>query len=513
MAEFGEILLRVNLAAAGAAVLILLLRGGVRRLFGARAAYALWLLVPVAVAAMLAPPRVVVVKAQTPAAEWLSLGGGAAAQPAAPFDPAPWLLGVWLAGVAVSGAQLVWRQRRFQRLARAGRAGPAAVGVLRQRIVLPADFDDRYAPMERRLILAHEHNHIAAHDPRINALAAVARCLAWFNPLAHVLARTLRLDQEFACDAAVVSAFPTARRAYAEAMLKAQVTGGPPPLGCHWSTHPLTQRVEALGGPLPGHGRRMAGLAAVSLLATALATTAWTARPAHVVTLAAPLRALSGPTPQAEAPPVGGGDPARAVRKAHATAATPSTQPPTPTPTSTELAPTAAAPDATIPPPAEPSAARVVHGAARRSYVEPGSAVRVLAAMTDAEGRHLVTDLTAFGSQNEFRTGAIERDGSRYSLFTAVEQRGATLHVTASLGGGFRAETSGSIDLRSGETGAVRLPNGLVVVVTPVLRSETAEELERTREWQARKAMRAERQDDARRRDGVMPQLFRNEPL
>ncbi|MBI1199254.1 MAG: hypothetical protein GC203_15445 [Phenylobacterium sp.] len=515
MADLGETLLRVNLAAGAAVVLVLLLRGGVRRLFGARAAYGLWLLVPAAAAAMLAPPRTVIVRAQAPVAEWLSLGGGDPAQAAgAPFDHAPWLLGVWLAGVAASAMLLAWRQLQFARQARRGRAGPAAVGVLRQRIVLPADFQARYAPIERRLILAHERNHIAVQDPRINALVAVARCLAWFNPAAHVLARALRLDQELACDAAVVAAHPTARRAYAEAMLKTQAFGAPPPLGCHWSAaaaHPLAQRIEALGDALPGPGRRAAGLAAVAGLALAFSTAAWTARPPQVVTLEPRLPALAAAPPQADAPATRRdpephdpeprpGQPAKIVRTAEA--APPAT---TPSP---------AAPPAPPPAPAAASASgRLVRGVAQRSHVEPGSAVRVYAAMTDPDGRRLVTDLTAYGSQNRFRTGAIERDGSRYSLFTAVEQHGDMLRVTASLGRAFRPGATGSIDLRSGETGTIRLPNGLAIAVTPTLRDERPDELARAREEQAREAIREVERAAALGRWDVRPTLPGNEPL
>ena len=76
-------------------------------------------------------------------------------------------------------------QVRFVRAARQVRAGPAVVGVLRPRIVTPGDFEGAYSPQERRLVLAHEATHIARQDSRINAMAALVRCLNWFNPADH----------------------------------------------------------------------------------------------------------------------------------------------------------------------------------------------------------------------------------------------------------------------------------------------------------------------------------------
>jgi beta-lactamase regulating signal transducer with metallopeptidase domain len=59
-------LLRANLALAAAVMLALVLRKPVRAAFGARAAYGLWLIAPLAVIAMLLPARVISVAAQPP---------------------------------------------------------------------------------------------------------------------------------------------------------------------------------------------------------------------------------------------------------------------------------------------------------------------------------------------------------------------------------------------------------------------------------------------------------------
>ena len=79
------------------------------------------------------------------------------------------------------------------------------LGFLRPRIVTPDGFLTHFTPREQAAILAHERAHLARQDARINALAALLRCLCWFNPLMHLGARWLRIDQELACDASGVA--------------------------------------------------------------------------------------------------------------------------------------------------------------------------------------------------------------------------------------------------------------------------------------------------------------------
>jgi beta-lactamase regulating signal transducer with metallopeptidase domain len=131
---------------------------------------------------------------------------------------------------------------------RAGRGGPAVVGLIAPRVILPAD-DGSYTPQERELIRAHEREHVARKDPRAAAVVALFQCLCWFNPFAHLAAYLLRLDQELACDAAVVMNRPGTRALYARTLLKTQLATQPLPFGCYWparSRHPLELRVEML---------------------------------------------------------------------------------------------------------------------------------------------------------------------------------------------------------------------------------------------------------------------------
>jgi len=297
-------LLKANLAAAAAVVAVLVLRGPTRRLFGARAAYGLWALPLLAALAVFLPhPQIatpiapMVLDASAMADEFVASAAPVAQAARGPDLPAL-LLGGWIAGAVLMAGLLARRQVAFLgslgrlelisgRLFRAERAGvgPAVVGVIRPRIIAPADFETLYGPGERGLILAHETAHLAAGDAAVNALACAAQCLGWFNPLAHVAVRLLRVDQELACDAAVIGAFPHERKTYAELLLKTQLFTQPLPLGCHWpagAEHPLKARIAMLKSPLPARSRRAIGAACVATLSLAGAAAAWAAQPGHV---------------------------------------------------------------------------------------------------------------------------------------------------------------------------------------------------------------------------------------
>lgn len=285
-------LFEATLATSLAIALVLAVRRPLRRLCGAGTAYASWALVPTVALAVSLPvaspgfaelPVVLVVPAvlaPLPAGD-----AGIAWQ--------PWLVAGWLGGAVVLAAAMLLAQLRFRRsLGRlvprgdelqsdaVGSALPATLGLLRPRVVLPADFDTRYSEAQRALVLAHERVHAERGDLHANAVVALLRALFWFNPLAHLAARRFRHDQELACDARVVARHPQARRAYGEALLQAQLAAAPSPLGCHFGFgHPLKERIAMLKEPVPSILRRRAGAAFVALLATGAGFAAWAASP------------------------------------------------------------------------------------------------------------------------------------------------------------------------------------------------------------------------------------------
>ena len=293
--EIIDLLLRLNLALAAGIVVVLALRFPVRRWFGARVAYALWL-IPLAAALMcFVPGRVENVVLALPDA---AANVEAAAPSAAGVSL--WALG-WAFGALVSLSILTIRQARFtQSLGRLGARedlgkrvcaaqsiehGPAVIGVLRPMIVTPADFDARFDAEERRLVLAHERAHLAHGDPWINAVALAVQCLNWFNPLVHIAARVLRIDQELACDAAVLTGAEGARRRYAEAMLKTHLSAAVP-IGCAWPASDVAsfkERIAMLKRNLPTRRQTLIGAAAILLATGAVAAVAWAAQPKRVV--------------------------------------------------------------------------------------------------------------------------------------------------------------------------------------------------------------------------------------
>jgi len=271
-------LAQTALATSVAMLLVLLLRKPMRTAFGAGAAYALWALVPIALVAVLlpAPVRPVV---PMPTAAKVDVVQALAAAPVESSVPwIPVLIAAWAAGAMAMMFLQLWQQRRFLRrigplrvhanglhVAASSVGLPAVTGVLRPRIVLPADFLSRYSADERTLVVAHERQHIASGDLPCNALVALLRCVYWFNPLLHWAVARYRHDQELACDARVLRCHPRARRAYAQAMLKTQLDAFALPVGCHWHTHPIKERIAMLKRPSPRRWQR--GLSSVLLLA------------------------------------------------------------------------------------------------------------------------------------------------------------------------------------------------------------------------------------------------------
>lgn len=285
-----------------ALLLVLALRHPLRRMFGARIAYMAWALVPLALAAVSLPaPRsttallqalpllrpTVIVGAATPLAN--------AASPAASsaINWLPLLALAWCLGAVLLALHFRRQQQRFVAglgqlrprgdgtFAAGAELCPAVIGAWRPRIVLPVDFEARYPGPQAALVLAHERAHVRRGDVRANLAMAALRCLHWFNPLLHMAAERFRLDQELACDAAVLARNPQARRAYADAMLNTQLAVPGLPVGCHWqSSQSLKERILMLKRPQPGAWRRRLGAIALCAVLASSSYAAWALRPA-----------------------------------------------------------------------------------------------------------------------------------------------------------------------------------------------------------------------------------------
>jgi WD40 repeat protein/beta-lactamase regulating signal transducer with metallopeptidase domain len=82
---------------------------------------------------------------------------------------------------------------------------PLTLGLFRPVILLPPSWRD-WSAGQRALILKHELAHIRRRDFHAGLAADLAACLCWFHPLVRWLAGRLRLEQEYAADAAVAAA-------------------------------------------------------------------------------------------------------------------------------------------------------------------------------------------------------------------------------------------------------------------------------------------------------------------
>jgi beta-lactamase regulating signal transducer with metallopeptidase domain len=253
-----------NLAASALLIaLVLVVRVPVARLFGPRAALALWL---APVVRTLIPP----VRVEAPMPDIFIQTTAVAAQASAPIASAmpiaTILLIVWAAGAVIFTAAHLFAYDRFighalttgLRLAATGSgeidviatgavAGPAAAGLVERLIFVPADFTATFSPEEQELALRHELLHHRRGDLWLSALALLMLAIHWFNPLAHFAHRAFRHDLEAACDADLLDATsPMERATYASAILKCAAGTIPKPICALTDTDELKGRLTMM---------------------------------------------------------------------------------------------------------------------------------------------------------------------------------------------------------------------------------------------------------------------------
>jgi beta-lactamase regulating signal transducer with metallopeptidase domain len=151
--------------------------------------------------------------------------------------------------------------------------GPAVVGAIRPRIVLP-HWALSMDPSARALMLRHELEHIEARDPIALAAAVLLNALFPWNAAVWAIARRLRLAIEIDCDRRVVGAFAGARE-YGELLLAVGSRGRTPFffVASLVERHGfLEQRIKAMT-PSPTRYPRIAA-AALALLAVVVTTAA-----------------------------------------------------------------------------------------------------------------------------------------------------------------------------------------------------------------------------------------------
>ena len=287
-----ELLVRMVVGATLGLALVLLLRRPARRVFGAGAAFTLWLL-PVVLAlapllpAQVAPRAMIVLPGLTVTPH---VAAATAARPVA-IDWTQWLLAVWLLGAAGALLRLALHYVRLlrglqhapepwtrmlaeatpnlgMRRVRMHDAGPAVLWALpRSLILLPADFTERFDnAASREVVLRHELTHARRGDAWWSLAMEVASALVWFHPLVWIARPRFRLDQELACDAASLRASPERTTQYARALLES-VAVQPAPALIPWLAEPqLKERIAMITRIPPGALRRRAGFIVIATL-------------------------------------------------------------------------------------------------------------------------------------------------------------------------------------------------------------------------------------------------------
>ncbi len=319
-----------SVAVSALIILVLIIRRPFARMFGARAAYALWLLPFI----RLAMPEVTIprifpqfTKTQIPTsapalpseiALTPEMIAALQAQPSLMSQIQPYILpalfALWVFGAVffflyhwVRQASLMDRltyasepalniRHEIKTAARAAnlkhlpqvrisdeKAGPLVAGFFSPVVILPENFMTVFSPEQRRYALLHEFMHIRRGDVWVALAWLVFRAVNWPNPLVHYAAKHFRSDQEAACDATVLSAMGDSQKAvagYAETLIHAAKTaiitenhsGRASPLPSQLALtihHPLKERLMILGTHRKTSNWRSRTAAAVMIIGAA----------------------------------------------------------------------------------------------------------------------------------------------------------------------------------------------------------------------------------------------------
>jgi beta-lactamase regulating signal transducer with metallopeptidase domain/outer membrane biosynthesis protein TonB len=204
-----------------------------------------------------------------------------------------WIMRAWaltslIVFLAFVRATVVLRRHRSQwrdleiegaRVLVARDAGPAVVGFVRPRIVIP-EWALSIERATRDLLLRHELEHIRAGDSRALLAAEVLLICAPWNAALWWMARQLRLAIEIDCDARVIRARGRTREYALVLLAVGERHASAIPLAASLSEprSNLEARIDAMTAPRPGRPV-VASLPMVSLAAAVIATSAWVPRP------------------------------------------------------------------------------------------------------------------------------------------------------------------------------------------------------------------------------------------
>ncbi|WP_334050757.1 M56 family metallopeptidase [Alteromonas gracilis] len=81
---------------------------------------------------------------------------------------------------------------------------PMLFGFIKPKVLIPFSFKSTFSVKQQTLVLEHENVHRKHCDHLWNTLALILAILFWFNPLVWLALKSFRINQELACDNAVL---------------------------------------------------------------------------------------------------------------------------------------------------------------------------------------------------------------------------------------------------------------------------------------------------------------------
>ena len=84
-------------------------------------------------------------------------------------------------------------------------SGPILSGIFKPTLLIPEGFQSQFSVRQQQLMINHELVHFYRGDNLYNLFALLFVAVFWFNPLTWMAYRAFRRSQELACDAVVLS--------------------------------------------------------------------------------------------------------------------------------------------------------------------------------------------------------------------------------------------------------------------------------------------------------------------
>lgn len=179
-------------------------------------------------------------------------------------------------------------------------SSPLVTGIFHPVILLP---EQPLEPESLKCLLLHELNHIRRGDLWVRLASMAALTLHWYNPLFHMLDRTVREVGEERCDEDVARLLNRRERLrYGQILLQmaaGSTAGAGPWVLCLSSREALERRLSKMlhTAPLKGRKRLLALLAAAAVFSCGTAA-AWFSREPLITAAAQEPSAQTTPSPE-----------------------------------------------------------------------------------------------------------------------------------------------------------------------------------------------------------------------